>query len=63
MIYITVIFNSLLLHIKVCLIIPNTTLAAPAAFAHCLLGFKGLSIITPKSLYSSTVHKVLVPST
>ena len=30
------------LHKKVRLIIPNTALAAPAAFAHCLLGFRVL---------------------
>ena len=55
--------NSLVLHINVRLIIPNTALAAPAAFAHCLLDCRVLSIITPKSLSSSTVHKVLVPNT
>ena len=54
MIYNNCNINSLLLHRKVRLIIPNTTLAAPAAFAHCLLDFIVLSIITPKSLSSST---------
>jgi len=52
-----------LLLFKVRLIIPNTALAAPATFAHCLLDFRVLSIITPKSLSSSTVHKVLVLNT
>jgi len=63
MIYINCNINSLLLHRKVRYFIPNTALAAPAAFVHCLIGFRVLSIITPKSLSSSTVHKVLVHNT
>jgi len=33
------------------IIIPNTALAAPAAFVHRLLDFRVLSMITPKSLF------------
>jgi len=41
------------------LILPNTALAALAAFAHCFPGFRVLSTITPKSLTSSTIHRLV----
>ena len=42
------------LHKDVLWIIPKTAFAAAEAFAHCLVDFRDLSIITPKSLSPST---------
>ena len=58
--------SSLLLHRKVRLIIPNTALAAPAAFAHCLLAMTlGFCLLLPLNVEASchTLRRCFPPST